>query len=264
MELKKYMWFLLLAATFRSLSAQVITRLDGSKITVSEIDKTVKKMMEAAQVQGVNLAILQQNKIAYVQSYGYKNKPQNSLMDTATIVYAASFSKAVFGYLVMKLVEENHLLLDTPLSLYLKKPLPEYEYFSDLQNDDRWKLITPRMCLSHTTGLPNVRWFHPITGEMDTLGVMRLYFKPGEKYAYSGEGFKLLQLAIEESMGKKIDELAQEKIFLPLAMLRTGYIWHDRFGDDNVAVGHLNNGFIDVKKKTQRSRCRGIFGDHHS
>ena len=129
MELKKYMWFLLLAATSRSLSAQVITRLDGSKITVSEIDKTVKKMMEAAQVQGVNLAILQQNKIAYVQSYGYKNKPQNSLMDTATIVYAASFSKAVFGYLVMKLVEENHLLLDTPLSLYLKKPLPEYEYF---------------------------------------------------------------------------------------------------------------------------------------
>lgn len=86
-----------------------------------------------------------------------------------------------------------------------------------MQNDDRWKLITPRMCLSHTTGLPNIRWFHPITGEMDTLGVMRLYFKPGEKYAYSGEGFKLLQLAIEESMDKKIDEIAQEKYLSPWA-----------------------------------------------
>lgn len=257
MKINKYMWFLLLAASFRSLPAQVITRLDGSKIAVSEIDKTVQKMMEAAQVQGVNLAILQQNKIAYVQSYGYKNKPQNSLMDTATIVYAASFSKAVFGYLVMKLVEENHLVLDTPLSHYLKKPLPEYEYYSDLRNDDRWKLITPRMCLSHTTGLPNVRWFHPITGEMDTLGVMRLYFKPGEKYAYSGEGFKLLQLAIEETMGKKIDEVAQEKIFKPLGMHRTGYIWHDRFGDDNVAVGHLNNGLIDVKKKRKEAVAGG-------
>ncbi|MBL0084549.1 MAG: serine hydrolase [Saprospiraceae bacterium] len=91
------MWFLLLTAIFRSLPAQVITRLDGSKIMVSDIDQTVIKLMEAAQVQGVNLAILQQNKIAYVQSYGYKNKPQNSLMDTATIVYAASYSKAVFG-----------------------------------------------------------------------------------------------------------------------------------------------------------------------
>jgi CubicO group peptidase (beta-lactamase class C family) len=81
------------------------------------------------------------------------------------------------------------------------------------------------------------------------LGVIKIYFTPGTKYAYSGEGFKLLQLVIEEITGKNIDALATEKIFVPLGMTRTGYIWHESFGDDNVAVGHLNNGLLDVKRK---------------
>ena len=226
-----------------------VMRLDGSTISTAEIDRKVKKLVDAANVHGLNLAILNKNKTVFIKSYGFKNKPQNTLLDTSTIVYGASFSKAVFGYLVMKLVEEKVIDLDMPLYKYLKKPVPEYEYFSDLKDDDRWKLVTARMCLSHTTGLPNVRWFHPATSVMDTLGVIKIYFTPGEKYAYSGEGFKLLQLAVEEITQKNIDELAQEIIFRPLKMTRTGYIWHDSFGDDNVAVGHMNNGGIDLKKK---------------
>jgi len=207
--------------------AKQITRLDGSKISTTEIDKTVKRLMEAANVQGLNLAILNNNKASFIKSYGFRNKPMNTMLDTSTIVYAASFSKPVFGYLIMKLVDEKKLELDKPLYQYLKKPIPEYEYFSDLKNDDRWKLITARMCLSHTTGLPNVRWFHPVTSVMDTLGIIKIYFTPGTKYAYSGEGFKLLQLVIEEITSKNTDELAQEKIFKPLGMTRTGFIWHE-------------------------------------
>ena len=225
------------------------TKLDGSKISESEIDQTANRLLGKANVQGLSLAILNNNKPVFIKSYGFKNKPQNTLLDTSTIVYGASLSKAVFGYLVMKLVEEKILTLDKPLYKYLKKPISEYEYFSDFKNDNRWKLITARMCLSHTTGLPNVRWFNPITSEQDTLGVMKIYFRPGTKYAYSGEGFKLLQKVIEEITIKNIDVLAQEKVFQPLRMTRTGYIWHDSFGDTNVAVGHMNNGDIDIKRK---------------
>jgi CubicO group peptidase (beta-lactamase class C family) len=228
---------------------QPIIRLDGSKISISQIDQTVKRLMGAAHVQGLNLAILNNKKSVFIKSYGFKNKPEHTMLDTATIVYGASLSKAVFGYLVMKLVEKKTLDLDKPLYQYLKKPIPAYEYFSDLKDDDRWKLITARMCLSHTTGLPNVRWFNPITSEQDTLGVIKIYFTPGTKYVYSGEGFKLLQLVVEEVTLKNIDELAQEKVFKPLGMTRTGFIWHDSFGDDNVAVGHMDNGDIDQKRK---------------
>ncbi|SHF62230.1 serine hydrolase domain-containing protein [Chryseobacterium sp. OV279] len=228
---------------------QTIRKIDGTTVTPSQVDLVVKKLMDTAHIQGLNLAVLNNNKTVFIKSYGFRNKPEKALMDTGTIVYGASFSKAVFGYLIMKLTEEKVLALDKPLYQYLKKPIAEYEYFSDLQGDSRWKSITARMCLDHTTGLPNVRWFHPKTGKQDTIGTMKIYFNPGTKYAYSGEGYKLLQLVVEEITGKNIDELAREKIFNPFAMTRTGYIWHESFGDSNVAVGHMNNGDINKKKK---------------
>ncbi|ODS83821.1 MAG: serine hydrolase [Cytophagaceae bacterium SCN 52-12] len=247
----KYLMLLWIPLLSGSLPGQTknVVKLDGSTVSPAEIDETAARLMKEANVQGLNLAVLNNGKTVFIKSYGFRNKPQNALSDTSTIVYGASFSKAVFGYLVMKLVEEKVIDLDTPLYKYLERPIPDYEYFSDLKNDDRWKLITARMCLSHTTGLPNVRWFNPSTNEMDSLGVIRIYFTPGKKYAYSGEGFKLLQLAIEEITGKNVDELARERIFQPLGMTRTGYIWHESFGDDNVAVGHMNNGGIDFKRK---------------
>ncbi|MBC7935363.1 MAG: beta-lactamase family protein [Rhizobacter sp.] len=234
-----------------------IVKLDGSKVSVSEIDKIINRLMDTANIQGVGLAVLNNKKTVFIKSYGYKNKPKNELLDTASIMYGASFSKAVFGYLTMKLVEEKILDLDKPLYQYLSKPIAAYEYFSDLKNDDRWKLITARMCLSHTTGLPNVRWFNPITSEQDTIGLMKIYFKPGTKYAYSGEGFKLLQLIEEEVTKKPLDELAVEKVFKPIGMTRTGYVWHNSFGDDNVAVGHMNNGDIDKKRKRAEAVAGG-------
>jgi CubicO group peptidase (beta-lactamase class C family) len=234
-----------------------ITRLDRSKVSIAAIDRQVERLMDKAKVQGLNLAVLNNNKTVFIKSYGFKNKSKNILLDTASIVYGASFSKAVFGYLVMKLIDEKVIDLDKPLYTYLKKPIPDYEYFADLKNDDRWKLMTARMCLSHTTGLPNVRWFSPMSDAMDSLGIIRIYFTPGTKYAYSGEGFKLLQMVIEEITGKTTDELAVEKIFGPLGMTRTGFIWHDSFGDDNVAVGHMNDGTIDQKRKRTEAVAGG-------
>ena len=227
---------------------QQITRLDGSKISVVEIDNTVNRLMDRANVQGLSLSILNKNQQAYLKTYGFKNIDKNEYLDASTVLYAASFSKAVFGYLTMKLAQEKVVDLDKPLYNYLSKPIEAYEYFSDLKSDDRWKLITARMCLSHTTGLPNVRWLHPTTGVLDTLGVMKIYFTPGQKYAYSGEGIKLLQLVIEEITKQSVEELAIEKIFKPIGMTRTGYIWYDRF-DDNYATGHLADNTLNPKKK---------------
>lgn len=236
---------------------KTIIRLDGKRISFAAIDAKVKTTMQAAGVQGVSIAVLNNNKTVFIRSYGLRDKRVNAPLDTASIVYGASLSKAVFGWLVMSFVQERRFDLDKPLCQYLKKPISEYPYFADLQQDERWKRITGRMCLSHTTGLPNVRWFNPITGEPDSLGTMKLYFTPGTQYAYSGEGFKLLQLVIEEITGRETDELATERIFLPFRMTRTGYVWHHSFGDDNVAVGHLANGDIDQKRKRTESVAGG-------
>jgi CubicO group peptidase (beta-lactamase class C family) len=254
----KFHFLILLICLVNELTGQKesIVRLDGSRISFAEADSIVRSLVDTADIHGLCLSVLNNNKAVFIKSYGYRNQPANQMLDTASIMYGASFSKAVFGYLVVKLVEENLLDLDKPLYQYLPKPIGDYEYFSDLKNDERCNVITARMCLNHTTGLPNIRWFNPVTNEEDTLGVLKIYCTPGTKYAYSGEGFKLLQLVIEGLSNRTIDDLATEKIFKPAGMNRTGYVWHSSFGDENTAVGHLNNGLIDIKKK----RSTGVAG----
>ena len=54
-----------------------ITKLNGSTISVSEVDQVVNRLMDANNVHGINLAILNKKKAVFVKSYGYRNKPQN-------------------------------------------------------------------------------------------------------------------------------------------------------------------------------------------
>lgn len=203
-----------------------VTKLNGDTISSGQVDAVVEELMDSANVTGLCLAVLNDSGLVYLNTYGYRNKESGKLLDENTIILGASFSKVVFAYIVMQLVEEGVLELDTPLYTYLEKPLPEYDAYSDLAGDDRWKLLTARMCLSHTTGFPNGR-----------LGEFRFYFEPGTRYAYSGEGIGLLQLVMEQVTGEGLEELAEERVFTPLGMNRTSYVWRDSFEDD-FADGH--------------------------
>lgn len=225
-----------------------VTRLDGSKISPTAIDKIVTTLMDTARIQGLDLAILNNNRPVFLKSYGFKNKPKEERLDTSTVMYAASFSKAVFAFLSMKLVEEGFIDLDKPLYRYLKQPLPAYGHYASLKGDDRWKLLTARMCLSHTTGFPNLTFINPVTGALDTLGLLKIYFTPGSRYAYSGEGLRLLQLVEEELTGQSLEQLAREKLFVPAQMTRSAYVWKPEW-DSNYAIGQLIDGRLKPKKK---------------
>lgn len=203
-----------------------VTKLDGDGISSSHVDDVVEALMDSANVTGLCLAVLNENHVVYLNAFGYANSERHELLDENSIVLGASFSKVVFAYIVMQLVEEGVLELDTPLYTYLEKPLPEYDAYRDLADDDRWRLLTVRTCLSHTTGFPNGR-----------RGELRFFFDPGTRYAYSGEGIGLLQLVVEQITGRELEELAVERVFMPLDMSRTSYVWKDSF-DDNFADGH--------------------------
>ena len=188
--------------------------------------------MDTAEVTGLCIGIINDNKPAYVKAYGYKNKATGQANDTATNFYGASLAKPLFGYIVMQLVQEGKIDLDKPLYTYLPRPLPEYESYKELAGDDRWKLITARNCLSHTTGFPNWRSNDPNNPQK-----MMIYFTPGTRYAYSGEGIQLLQLVVETITHRGLEELAQEKIFIPFHMTKSSFLWQPRFETD-YAVGH--------------------------
>ena len=228
-------------------AAQQITRLDGSHLSFSQADSIITNLMHNGKITGLGISVLNDNKPVYIKAFGLKNNQTKEPLDTATVFYAASLSKAVFSFLVMQLVQEGVIDLDKPLYKYLDKPLPDYDKYKDLAGDERWKLLTARMCLSHTTGFANFRYFTP-SGEYDPNGKLVIYFTPGSRHAYSGEGMMLLQMVVEKVMGRDIQQLAVERIFKPAGMKRTGFTWQPSF-DDNYAVGHDENGNVLFKGK---------------
>jgi CubicO group peptidase (beta-lactamase class C family) len=176
-------------------------------------------------VTGVGIAIFNKEKIVHLKAYGVRDKEKNLPLTVDSVMSAASFSKVAFAYLAMELVDEGVLDLDKPVYQYLPKPLPEYTNYADLANDSRYKRITARMLLSHTSGFANWRAF-----EEDRK--LKIHFEPGSRYAYSGEGIDLLQLVVESITKKPLEELMQRHVFQPLGMTRTSMVWQERFESD--------------------------------
>ena len=171
-------------------------------------------------------------------------------MTVDTNIWAASITKSVFATFVMGLVETHRFDLDTPVATMLARPLDRYDAYrdaaADLVRDPRWARVTPRMLLAHTSGLANVLFLEPDKK-------FYLHFDPGTRFAYSGEGLNILQLAVEEKLGAKLDVMMQREIFTPLGMTRTGMIWREGFRDDNALRYDANGKFIAA---TRRDKAR--------
>ncbi len=226
--------------------AQNISRFDGTIITKDSLTTKIEQLVKDANVHGMAVTIFDNNEIAYQKTFGYKNYKEKLSLTDSTNIYGASLSKAVFSVLVMKLVEEGIIDLDTPLESYLPKNIYEYkpltrwhDDFSSLKTDTLYHKITARMCLSHTTGFPNWRW-----DELDHQ--LKVNFESGSRYSYSGEGFVYLQVVLERLLGKNLEKLIQEKIFKPLKMTKSSYQWSDSFEND-FAYGHTSLGALYKK-----------------
>lgn len=230
-----------------------IERLDGSLISRDSLTSKIQQLSTDAHVHGMAVSVFDDNQIAFQKVFGYKNNPAKQEMGMHTNMYGASLSKAVFGVLVMKLEEDGILDLDQPLESYLPKKIHEYtplarwhDNFSELNKDSLYHKITARMCLSHTTGFPNWRWY-----ESDKE--LKVKFEPGTRYMYSGEGLVYLQVILEKMTGKSLEQLAQEKIFQPLQMKNTSYQWQEAYSRD-FAFGHNLHGDIYEKDTDNEPR----------
>jgi len=230
-----------------------IKRLDGTIISTDSLTLKIDQLTADAHVQGLAIAVFNENVPVYQKTFGYKDYPQKESLTDSTNIYGASLSKAVFSVLVMDLVEEGVIDLDTPLESYLPQKIYEYEPltrwhddFSDLKADSLYHTITARMCLAHTTGFPNWRWI-----EKDHK--LRTHAIPGTQYSYSGEGFVYLQVVLEKLTGKGLEELAQQRVFKSLGMKNSSYEWKTVFEKD-YAFGHKQDGEKYEKDKDNEPR----------
>ncbi|HLQ13112.1 MAG TPA: serine hydrolase domain-containing protein [Steroidobacteraceae bacterium] len=218
------------------------------------IDAEVHKVISASGANGLALAVIDHGKVGYVHAYGIRNAKGDPLT-TSTVMYGASLTKTVFAYVVMQLVDQDKLKLDTPIEDDLDQPLPLYGLdpvfpdkhgpYKDLESDPRWKKITPRMCLTHSTGFSNF-WF------IEPDQKLHIHFEPGTRFSYSGEGFILLQFVIEhgrkaQGLGLDVGDLTTAD-FARLGMVRTSLVWRPDF------AGNLADGWNDKSQPQEHDR----------
>ena len=239
--MKRLLLFATILISIATLSfGQSIKRIDESKINVDSLNAKIEYLKKTANVSGIAISVFNDNKPIFSKTYGLANVQKNIPLQQSSVMYGASFAKMVFAYIAIQYVEEKVIDLDKPLVEYLSKPLPDYKIngwrkgYHDLKDDERYKKITARMCLTHTTGFPNWRWF-----EADKK--LKFKFDPGTRYSYSGEGLYLLQFVIEQLTGKDYETISQERVFKLLGMTNTSQVWQARF-DTNICYGHNAKG----------------------
>ena len=202
-----------------------VYRPDGTPLAVWAIDSSVTELMQGAHVTGIGIAIFDHGEVAYLKAYGLRDTEKGLPLTPDSVMTSASLSKSAFATVVMRLVQEHSLNLDKPIVQYLPKPLPGYPRYADLKGDDRYKKLTLRVLLSHTSGFPNWRAF-----EDDRK--LKIHFDPGTHYAYSGEGIDLAQLVLETATGKSLSMVMEQHLFKPLRMERTSMVWKPEFDTD--------------------------------
>jgi len=225
---------LLVAGTVNAQQGAYFT-VSGKKVRVDTFDRQVNHIMKEVGVPGLSLAVISNNQVVYFNAYGYKSGEKKERVDKQTIFEACSLSKTFLLFAVMRMASEGKIDLDKPMYQYLPYP--------PLEHDARYKLITTRMVLSHSSGIEN--WKHE--NNPDSLEILS---DPGSRFVYSGEGYQYLAKVVALLTNKNYDDYMQEWVYGPLKLQRT--FWH--FTDSgayptNYAIGHTTFGKEYDKEK---------------
>ncbi|MCL2098189.1 MAG: serine hydrolase [Bacteroidales bacterium] len=165
--------------------------------------------------------------------------------DVTTMFQAASVSKALFSYIVMRYVDRGMIDLDKPLYEYTGGVVKERfrnaipgDPVASARNEEWAKLLTARIVLTHGTALRNWQsstgWPSEeklvFTGEPDQMG-----------YTYSGEGIQYLQEVLEHISGLSLNQMAEQEVFGPFGMEYSSYVWRSEYATTHAFGYDANN-----------------------
>jgi CubicO group peptidase (beta-lactamase class C family) len=219
--LKPLIW-LTLALALPVAAQTAATQANGKDKSIAMIEHDVPIWLEATGIPGMSIALVRNGRTEWLGTFGTADVAAHRSVEVDSAFNVGSLSKPVFAYTVLKLVDEGKLDLDTPLSHYFPERVSE---------DPRLDRITARFVLSHRTGFPNWR-----SGKD-----LPIYFNPGERFSYSGEGMVYLQKTIEHIEGQPLEQIAQRLVFTPLGMTESSYIWKPQW-TEHATVGYRPDG----------------------
>ncbi|NJW54061.1 serine hydrolase [Salinimicrobium oceani] len=202
----------------RSWKLAEVLSYDHGEPAMSKTIVNIEQLLKENAVPALGLGIIEKGKLTKVEVYGTLDKTTPAPYNT--IFKVASLTKPVVAVTALKLIDKGMMNLDEPLHQYWTDP--------DLRSDERHKLLTPRLVLTHQTGFPNWRY-------LNETGKLAFEFDPGSKYQYSGEGFEYLRKAMESKFGASIEQLAEEHVFSPAGMTDTRFWWDEEMDESRYA-----------------------------
>ena len=196
------------------------------------IDDIVYQEMKAQKIPGLSIVVLRDGKPIKMRGYGFADL-ENKVKATPDSIYqSGSVGKQFASMLVCQLVQDGKLNLDDSIS----KWFPE--------GGEKWKAVTVRHLLTHTSGLSDMPYDKMdlrkpyTTAELLDLMVNQPAVEPpGTKWRYNNGGYVLLGLLIQRVSGKFYGDLMKERIFDPLGM-KTARIISERDLVPNRARGY--------------------------
>lgn len=210
-------------------NTKYVKTVSGKTVKVTNLNEEIEKIMDSIKMPGLSIAIINNSKVVYHNTFGYNNLDTKEKVNTESIFEGASLSKPIFAYFVMKMVDKGILNLDKPLYEYLPHP-----GIAKASQED-YKLITARMVLSHSTGFPNSSNNKEIT----------LSFKPGTDYSYSGEAYQYLTAIIGQLNGvgwkEAFNGIFEKEVTEPLGMEHSSFLWND-YLEAHKVYGHTEDG----------------------
>ncbi|WP_405109024.1 serine hydrolase domain-containing protein [Paenibacillus sp. FSL K6-1217] len=173
-------------------------------------------------VTGLQYAIIDNGSIVLSGNAGVRDQASHAPITKDTMFGIGSVSKMYVTAAVMMLADAGKVDIDQPLVTYIKN-------FS--MTDERYKDITPRMLMNHSSGLYGSHYANSILfddndpGNRDELLMRlqseRLKSKPGEYSVYCNDGFQLLEILVERVSGLSYTGFLNQKINQPLKFTST-------------------------------------------
>lgn len=200
----------------------------------TEIQKLGSEAMKKNNVPGVAVAVIENGRVKWIQCLGFAEVKSRKPVTKETIFNIGSISKVFSAWGFLQLTEKGYLKLDEPVDQYLTRwKLPESQY--DVSK------VTLRRILSHTAGL-SVHGYggadqgtqllsleESLSGKTKRNGEwVTLISEPGTKWEYSGGGYTLAQLLLEEKTKEKFADYMKKNVFQPLGLKHTDYEWTEK------------------------------------
>ncbi|MEM9674471.1 MAG: serine hydrolase [Bacteroidota bacterium] len=192
------------------------------KTQVNHSEKTFDSLLvmqkESWNLPGVVLGIIKNDEVVYSKAFGVRGIDTNDSLTVKSVFHMASVSKPFVATAIMQLVEDGKVELDGRLIDYVP-------YFK--MADDRYKLITIRHILNHSSGIPDVEDYEWHKPQYDDGAAERyaqsfvdtyLDFNPGTQYSYSNAAFDILANVISRASGMTFEEYMKKNIFEPAGM----------------------------------------------